>query len=485
MSTACRAFGLLVVSCNQNVGSVDVYLTKSPRTDQDPLDGYAVVSVRLRLDSSSHGLIEQEFPYQPGGTGRLSDIAVADDWSLTVEGIDELGSVRSRGKSLPFAVGPGNTTVEVYVGRVGQFSLAAASLATARGAHTASHLSTGRWLLVGGAAELERDEAGGVALGALRSAEIVDPGSASPTLGAAEGCSKLEPYCMAQSRVFHTMTPLDAARLWIVGGDSDATTLSSSEIFTEEDQRFHAGPALEVSRGQHVALPIDGSGTLLAGGHTSDLTALEDAVLFDGSGFLEIGSLTRARRAPVAATFAGGAIVAGGFGTDGALVSAPSDIFSPGLGGFQTTSATSRPRAFGASTSLPDGRILLIGGLSSSGSIDVIATGDLEAFDPKTGDFTSLGSLEIGRFGHAATVLIDGRVLVTGGFGGNAFGEAVDDVEVIDPSALGPAVSRVAYQLSEPRAFHTATAAPNGEVFVAGGFGTDGVALSSIEVLIP
>ena len=41
------------------------------------------------------------------------------------------------------------------------------------------------------------------------------------------------------------------------------------------------------------------------------------------------------------------------------------------------------------------------------------------------------------------------------------------------------------YTLTEPRAFHGAVLADNGFVFVVGGAGADGAALSSIEALVP
>ena len=38
-----------------------------------------------------------------------------------------------------------------------------------------------------------------------------------------------------------------------------------------------------------------------------------------------------------------------------------------------------------------------------------------ELYDPETGRFSSGGALAVGRFGHTATMLEDGRVLLVGG----------------------------------------------------------------------
>ena len=90
--------------------------------------------------------------------------------------------------------------------------------------------------------------------------------------------------------------------------------------------------------------------------------------------------------------------------------------------------------------------------------------------------------LSVPRWGHTATALADGTVLVVGGLGGNEFGEPVPQVERIDPST---GMAHLQYTLAEPRAFHTTTLADNGLVYVAGGVGSGGRALASVEVLVP
>jgi hypothetical protein len=72
-------------------------------------------------------------------------------------------------------------------------------------------------------------------------------------------------------------------------------------------------------------------------------------------------------------------------------------------------------------TVLPDGRVLIAGGVWQDGQ-DVRVLSATEMFDPSAGEFTSLGSMGDPRTEHTATLLRDGRVLLVGGidYGTNA-----------------------------------------------------------------
>lgn len=132
------------------------------------------------------------------------------------------------------------------------------------------------------------------------------------------------------------------------------------------------------------------------------------------------------------------------------------------------------PRVLHTGTALDDGRILIAGGL------DGVATNnwsDAEIYDPATGTMTVLGSMMQGpRAAHAATLLDDGRVLITGGNtifavsgAGNfiqIYQSAHDQVDIFDPTTNtftpGP-------PMLEKRAGHSAVKLPDGRVLVAGG----------------
>jgi hypothetical protein len=128
-------------------------------------------------------------------------------------------------------------------------------------------------------------------------------------------------------------------------------------------------------------------------------------------------------------------------------------------------------------TNLSDGRVLLCGGLGSSGPLDTA-----EIFDPETNSFRLLSShLITKRFSHTATLLADGRVLIVGGYKG-AFEQTLATAEIFDPA--DESFTRVKSELAIGVATQTATLLPDGRVFIAGG--SDGVdAVNQLAVFDP
>src|SRR5439155_24747630 len=69
--------------------------------------------------------------------------------------------------------------------------------------------------------------------------------------------------------------------------------------------------------------------------------------------------------------------------------------------------ARTRPVA----TLLNNGKILVTGGVDSSGN----ATASAELYDPNTAIWTATASMTTSRVAHTATLLLSGKVLVVGG----------------------------------------------------------------------
>ena len=117
------------------------------------------------------------------------------------------------------------------------------------------------------------------------------------------------------------------------------------------------------------------------------------------------------------------------------------------------------------------------------------AEGDINGFQiqsivqtAQTDYWLTANSMLAARANHTATLLTNGEVLVAGGIGTNGIALAIAGAELYDASnstwaATGP--------LNTARAFHTATLLPDGHVLVVGGYENYKSALASAELYDP
>jgi len=124
------------------------------------------------------------------------------------------------------------------------------------------------------------------------------------------------------------------------------------------------------------------------------------------------------------------------------------------------------PRYRHQAVPLPDGSVLIIGGIDASGTpVKVIELFTLDA------GFVSVGELppNAGLIDFSATVLPDGRVLLAGGRIADG-GAPVSSAFIARLDPLDGTIDIVATdRLGEPRAGHQATLLCDGTVLVAGG----------------
>jgi RHS repeat-associated protein len=131
--------------------------------------------------------------------------------------------------------------------------------------------------------------------------------------------------------------------------------------------------------------------------------------------------------------------------------------------GRTTTLATplDMPRAWHTATVLPDGGVLIAGGIDASGKL----APTIERFDVGTATFQTLSSAGLlARSHHTATLLSDGRILFTGGIG--HAGRPLDTADLWHPTLGGSPVSSF---LEAPRSGHSATLLADGRVALSGG----------------
>ncbi len=160
-------------------------------------------------------------------------------------------------------------------------------------------------------------------------------------------------------------------------------------------------------------------------------------------------------------------LVAGGVSNfSGAGLVQSVELYNPTNSTWSNTGSLHFPRYGHTATLLPNGMVLVAGGMGTNASnTNLTNIYPAEFYDPNAGTWTVTGSLQVGRISHTATLLQNGQVLVTGGQVTNIT-LVTSECELYDPnggtwSATGGMIDLLA--------FHTATLLPDGRVLVAGG----------------
>ena len=177
------------------------------------------------------------------------------------------------------------------------------------------------------------------------------------------------------------------------------------------------------------------------------------------SGSIErIASLATARAAHTTTALPNGdLLVVGGMGAGGRSLST-AELITVSTATVKVVTSMTQARAGHTATALPNGRVVLAGGYDGE------YLSSVEVFEPTGKRFVKMGHLIEGRSGHTATLLPDGRILMIGGVGdGWSF---LASAELFDP-ATGR--SERAGALSVSRESHTATLLADGRVLVVGG----------------
>ncbi|MBW1809117.1 MAG: hypothetical protein JRJ87_13055 [Deltaproteobacteria bacterium] len=117
---------------------------------------------------------------------------------------------------------------------------------------------------------------------------------------------------------------------------------------------------------------------------------------------------------------------------------------------------------------------LLIGNINEFADTTIV-----DSNSPDWGNCSYMGQGEIGRYGHSATLLDDGSVLIVGGI--RRYGQGVEEIlttaEVFDPVTgehriiTGSDGNPIKMMAPSGRAFHTATRLRDGRVLLTGGIG--------------
>ena len=217
--------------------------------------------------------------------------------------------------------------------------------------------------------------------------------------------------------------------------------------------------------GQYTAPKTTGTAHVVATSAKDPTKSAVATVTLVASGFTATGAMVNGRSAHTATLLKNGKVlIAGGnncffsyyyYSCSGDL--AASELYDPSTGTFTATGNMTARRSFHTATLLADGRVLIAGGTSGSGT-------SAELYDPTSGTFTTTGTMTVARRQHTATLLPNGKVLLAGG---TSVSGTLASAELYDPAA---GTFSTTGAMGSPRYGHTATLLSTGKVLVAGGY---------------
>jgi hypothetical protein len=166
-------------------------------------------------------------------------------------------------------------------------------------------------------------------------------------------------------------------------------------------------------------------------------------------------------------------------GNDGMVFHRSAEVFDPISRRFRRVGDLVAPRYGHRATALPDGRVLITGGAMEG---NPGGTKSVEIYDPETETFSPFGRLRAARFAHAAALLDDGQVLISGGLRDGRSFRFRKSGEIFDPATR---TSTTTDPMHTARMMHVAVPLDDGRIVMIGGFGGGGAGERALEVYAP
>lgn len=388
----------------------------------------------------------------------------------------------SFGRSRRFDLADKETkSVSVVMGLPDTFSPVRKDPLTKRVLHTATELSDGTVLLVGG--RYEESDLVKPAMGELLN------------LATGTACNTCLTGVPSPEIELHTATALKDGKVLIAGGRFIADGAESDFIYLVEPGA-EAGqwnfsllaPKIRPRAGHSAIYDETNDRVILAGGYRGGVAVVDSDVILHPSSNVEVSvgpSLTqpRAQAATVdlvdSTTDGSGALLVGGVGADGfamdtAEVWMRDNTFVPPVDDAPGRQKMRTARKDLAAVLMMDGRVLVLGGTDAAGN--KLKTAEVFSFEfSPPGAFVDVASdLLHAVAGHTATRLENGDVLVVGGDPGQKWGELFQPKP--SPDLFGTPYQgdfRGVTTLPAIRSGHCATALSDGSILFSGGT-TDG-----------
>ncbi len=491
--------GMTALACSGYVGTVDLQLVYTSDLHLNPLSEDLIKTLKISIRGDGMRVMESEFEIEDSDGAGLSDIPVGKNRVVVVAGYNSARELVSRGESLPFEIGSGDVKVFLYMSLVGRFSPPPSGLndpewfenyrvrmSTTRAFHDAVELPDGKVLITGGtlapvsADLLSRIADEDASDPALRSMERFDATTAAFVTETQPADCGQGLQCLRAARAFHCSHLTSDGQLVLLTGGEPLDEGWPAEYYRVQTNSFETKEQT-LPRTRHACTTISGpagEGILVAGGMgaTPETMLADVTIIGSGSSFvMPLLSLARAQARAVGLHNA--VLVVGGW--EQWTPRTPSDridYFKFDLQGNVTGSwfALQRKRVCHTAVPLKDRlgfeKVLVCGGLSVDGDGKLVVESSCEIIDPESGSSSLMEGFSEPFWGHTATVLKNGSVLLAGGF--DTYGPTMlaKNYSILLNNPLENRNKKLVPMIAK-RAFHTATLLPNGLVLLVGGMG--------------
>jgi hypothetical protein len=201
----------------------------------------------------------------------------------------------------------------------------------------------------------------------------------------------------------HGATALQDGRVFVTGGNADTKLIASTEIYNPRTDTWVQAAPMPRARTQNSAVTLLDGRVLVSGGIDTNGAATDTSFIYDpGTDRWAVGPrMTVARMQQVVVPLpSGDVLIAGGDGP----ASGTSELFLFRESRFVPSGTLVTPRLVAQGAALPDGRVVLSGGLPLR-MHEFAPLSTAEIWDPKTGLWTALPSAPTPRaWGSVVTV---------------------------------------------------------------------------------
>ncbi|CAF4020157.1 unnamed protein product [Adineta steineri] len=312
-----------------------------------------------------------------------------------------------------------------------------ANMNVARESHTASILSNGKILVIGGFNGSS----------AHNSAELYDPSTNTWTMMAN----------MSVGRGDHTATTLLNGKVLVVGGWHISGYINSVELYDPLTNNWTVVANITDARSVHTATLLSNGEVLVAGGD-STYSYLNSVELYDPSAntWTMMANMNVGRQKHRTVLLSSGKVLVVGGSNSDYLKSV--ELYDPSTNTWTTMADMNVAAEDSTATLLSSGKVLVAGGWNYN------STNSAQLYDLSTNTWIMMSNMHVGRSTHTATLLSSEKVLIIGGWRKSS---PTNSVELLDPSINS---WTIAATMNVERTSHTASLLLNGKILVVGGF---------------